>query len=118
MILLDDIDTHLQATIELVNRLRGDECEDRRCLGAFTSSTSGGVMRGSLHKASMKRGSLPKGQFRWNIMLSLGRAEDGKYKQKCIRFCGTRRQAEQKLVELTGEIRPGRIHRAIKDHGR
>ena len=35
-------------------------------------------MRGSLHKASMKRGSLPKGQFRWNIMLSLGRAEDGK----------------------------------------
>ncbi len=64
-------------------------------------------MRGSLHKASMKRGSLPKGQFRWNIMLSLGRAEDGKYKQKCIRFCGTRRQAEQKLVELTGEIHRG-----------
>jgi integrase len=43
----------------------------------------------------------------WNIILSLGLQPDGKYKQKWVRFHGTREQAEQKLNELVGEVQHG-----------
>ena len=63
-------------------------------------------MRGCLLKAKTKH-ALPKGEFTWRIILSLGRGNDGKYKQKWVTFRGTRKQAEQKLTELTGEIHRG-----------
>ena len=63
-------------------------------------------MRGCLQKAKVKR-PLPKGEFAWNIILALGRGADGKHKQKWVRFHGTRKQAEQKLTELTGEVQRG-----------
>jgi integrase len=46
----------------------------------------------------------PKGWAVWQIRLSLGRGPDGKYKQKCITFHGTREQMEQKRAELVYEI--------------
>jgi hypothetical protein len=63
-------------------------------------------VRGCLQKAKTKR-DLPKGEYSWNLILSLGRGADGKYKQKWVRFHGTRKQAEQKLNELTGEVHRG-----------
>jgi len=63
-------------------------------------------VRGCLQKAKVKR-PLPKGEFAWNIILALGRGADGKHKQKWVRFHGTRKQAEQKLTELTGEVQRG-----------
>ena len=65
-------------------------------------------MRGCLQKAKTKPSpGTPKGEFTWNIILSLGRGADGKYKQKWVRFHGTRKQAEQKLTALTGEVHRG-----------
>jgi integrase len=63
-------------------------------------------MRGSLHKVHTKR-PLKKGEFTWQIILSLGRGAEGKYKQKWIRFHGTRQQAQAKLTELTTEVNRG-----------
>jgi hypothetical protein len=63
-------------------------------------------VRGCLRKAKTKLG-LSKGEHSWDIILSLGRGADGKYKQKWVRFHGTRKQAEQKLTELTGEVHRG-----------
>lgn len=63
-------------------------------------------MRGCLRKVKTKR-VLPKGEHSWDIILSLGRGADGKYKQKWVRFQGTRKQADQKLSDLTGEAYRG-----------
>jgi integrase len=62
-------------------------------------------MRGCLQKAKTKR-ELP-GESAWDIILALGRGEDGKHKQRWVRFHGTRKQAQQKLTELTGEVHRG-----------
>lgn len=67
-------------------------------------------MRGCLLKVKPKtkpRPGTPKGEFTWRIILALGRGTDGKHKQKWVTFHGTRKQAEQKLVELTGEVHRG-----------
>ena len=65
-------------------------------------------MRGCLQKAKTKpRLGAPKGEFTWRIILSLGRASDGKHKQKWVTFRGTRKQAEKKLTELTGQVDRG-----------
>lgn len=53
---------------------------------------------------------LPKGQTAWDIIVPLG-MEEGKYKQKWTRFYGTRKEAEEKLVELTGEVHRGEFVR-------
>jgi len=50
---------------------------------------------------------VPKGEHTWNIILAVGRGSDGKHKQKWVRFHGTRKQGEQKLNELTGEVHRG-----------
>lgn len=63
-------------------------------------------MRGCHVKAKTKR-MLPKGQFTWRIILALGRGSDGKHKQKWVTFTGTRKQAHQKLNDLTGEVYRG-----------
>jgi integrase len=63
-------------------------------------------MRGCLIKTKVKRG-LKKGESSWRIVLSLGKGPDGKYRQKWITFHGTRRQADAKLRELTGEVDRG-----------
>lgn len=61
----------------------------------------------SLQRAMRDKRGLQKGHHTWNIMLSLGRGTDGKYKQKCVRFHGTRQQAEQKERDLRGEVYRG-----------
>jgi integrase len=63
-------------------------------------------MRGSLIKAKTKR-VLPKGQHTWRIIVPLGRGADSKYKQKWVTFRGSRKQAEQKLRDLTTEVHHG-----------
>lgn len=67
-------------------------------------------MRGCLQKAKLSAktmASFKKGECRWRIILSLGRGADSKYKQRWISFTGTRKQAEVKLRELTGEVDRG-----------
>jgi integrase len=67
-------------------------------------------MRGSLQRAKVSvrtQRAMKKGEGAWNLILSLGRGEDGKYKQKWIRFHGTREQAQKKLTELVGEVHHG-----------
>jgi len=62
-------------------------------------------VRGCLQKAKTKpRPGAPKGEFTWRIILALGRGSDGKHKQKWVTFRGTRKQADQKLTELVGEV--------------
>lgn len=64
-------------------------------------------MRGCLHKRKTKRGLKP-GESSWSIILSLGRdPKTGKQRQKWITFHGTRKQAEQKLNSLVGEVHKG-----------
>ena len=63
-------------------------------------------MRGSLRKVTTKR-KLPKGQTAWQIMISLGRGANGKYKQKWVRVIGTKEKAEAKLNELLHEVNQG-----------
>jgi integrase len=50
---------------------------------------------------------MKKGEFAWDIILALGRGADGKHKQKWVRFHGTKKQAEQKLNDLVGEVQHG-----------
>src|SRR5262245_12087225 len=64
-------------------------------------------MRGSLQKVQTTKLHLPKGHSTWNIILSLGRGADGKWKQKWVRFHGTREQAETKLADLVGDVHRG-----------
>ena len=65
-------------------------------------------MRGCLQKAKTKpKPGAPKGEFTWRIILALGRGTDGRHKQKWVTFHGTRKQAEKKLTELTGEVHRG-----------
>jgi len=64
-------------------------------------------MKGCLQRAKNDKKGLPKGEHTYNLILSLGRGADGKYRQKWIRFHGTREQAQQKLTELTGEVHKG-----------
>ena len=64
-------------------------------------------MRGTLLKVKTKRKPMKPGESTWRIILSLGRGEDGKYKQKWVTFRGTRKQAEEKLTELTAEVHKG-----------
>jgi len=66
-------------------------------------------MRGCLQKAKTAKRDLRKGEASWNIILSLGRGADGKYKQKWVRFHGTRQQAEAKLTELVGQHDRGEL---------
>lgn len=64
-------------------------------------------MRGCLHKRKTKRGLKP-GESSWSIILSLGRdPKTGKQRQKWVTFHGTRKQAEQKLNSLVGEVHKG-----------
>lgn len=64
-------------------------------------------MRGTLLKVKTKRKPMRAGDATWRIILSLGRGVDGKYKQKWVTFHGNRRQAEEKLTELTSEVHRG-----------
>jgi integrase len=64
-------------------------------------------VRGCLQKAKTAKRGLRPGEASWNIILALGRGADGKHKQKWVRFHGTRKQAEEKLTELTGEVHRG-----------
>lgn len=78
------------------------------CDGEGEEERKGGdVVRGCLQRAKQDKKLLPKGEHTWNIILALGRGGDGKHKQKWARFHGTRKQAEQKLTELTGEVDRG-----------
>jgi integrase len=64
-------------------------------------------MRGCLRKVKTKpRLGMPKGFCTWDIILSLGRV-NGRWKQKWVRYHGTRQQAEQKVRELVGEVEHG-----------
>jgi integrase len=64
-------------------------------------------MRGCLQQAKTKpRPGAPKGFCTWNIILSLGRV-NGRYRQKWVRFHGTRKQAELKLADLVGDVYRG-----------
>lgn len=63
-------------------------------------------MRGCLLRVETKR-KLKKGESTWRLVLSLGRGADGKQKQKWITFHGTRKQAEEKLGDMVGEVRRG-----------
>lgn len=64
-------------------------------------------MRGCLRKAQNTKRGLPKGHSSWDIILPLGRGPNGKHKQKWVRFHGTKKQAEEKLTELAGEVHKG-----------
>jgi integrase len=65
-------------------------------------------MRGCLQKANVRpRPGALKGEHTWRIILPLGRGPDGKHKQKWVTFHGTRKQAEQELTKLTGEVDRG-----------
>jgi integrase len=65
-------------------------------------------MRGSiLPRGQLKRG-LHKGEYAWSLILPLGRDPvTKKQKQKWVTFHGSRKQAEAKLGELTGEVYRG-----------
>jgi integrase len=64
-------------------------------------------VRGSIQRAKKDKKGLPKNEHTYNLILSLGRGPNGTYRQKWIRFHGTREQAQQKLTELTGEVHKG-----------
>ena len=67
-------------------------------------------MRGCLRKAKISaktERTLQKGVRKWDIILALGRRPDGKYGQKWVRFTGTKKEAERKLRDLTGEVDRG-----------
>jgi integrase len=53
------------------------------------------------------RAGLKKGEICWRIIIPIGKGRNGKPKQKWVTFRGTRKQAEQKLGELTGEVHRG-----------
>jgi integrase len=55
-----------------------------------------------------KRG-LPKGHHTWDIIISLGRGTDGKYKQRWYRFNGTREDAQQYERDLKGDLHHGTL---------
>jgi integrase len=65
-------------------------------------------MRGCLRRAKTKDGRT------WRIILALGRGADGKHKQKWVTFHGTKKQAEQKLTDLVGEVNHGEFVEASK----
>lgn len=65
-------------------------------------------MKGCLVRAKTDKKGLPKGHHTFNIILSLGR-QDGKYKQRWVRFHGTKQDAEAKLTEHVGEVHKGDV---------
>jgi integrase len=66
-------------------------------------------VRGSLYKVAVKKPDPRKGVFTWQIILSLGRGPDGRYKQRWLRVHGTRQEAESKLTELLGQLDKGEL---------
>ena len=52
---------------------------------------------------------LAKNEHTYNIVLSLGKKENGKPKQQSVRFHGTHKEAQQKLTELTGQFDRGEL---------
>jgi integrase len=65
-------------------------------------------MRGCLQKAKLSEKTVQtfkKGEFRWRIILSLGRDPVTlKWKQQWVTFHGTKTKAQEKLRELTGQV--------------
>jgi integrase len=64
-------------------------------------------MRGCLQRATKDKAGLAKDEHTFNLILSLGRGPDGKYKQSWKRFHGKRREAEKKLIELVSQFDRG-----------
>ena len=67
-------------------------------------------MRGCLQKAKLSDATMKtfkKNEFRWHLILSLGKGADGKWKQRWVTFHGTQKAAEQRLRELTVEVHKG-----------
>src|SRR5262245_30649582 len=68
-------------------------------------------MRGCLQKAKLSAKtmqSFKKGEFRWRIILSLGRDPvTKKWRQRWVKVHGTKTKAEAKLRELTGQVDRG-----------
>ena len=84
-------------------------------------------MQGTLIQVKSRRKRHSKGEHTWRLLVNLGRAVDAegkpafyprsgrpKDKQSMTTFVGTRKQAQQKLRELTGEVLHGEFVEPIK----